>query len=360
MTFVHASQNSILSTLLLLFCACSSSAPSTSADAAAPVSDGGAGLSPLCSYETSALNSSASVNATATVKWSCTSTTRQLTGNGLPDHEVGTFPNADNPNAISAQTVTARFTLAPTKTDTATTLGGPRGTTGFILNGVKIDADTNGGCNDSGDNCSAAQSTGQWNMEALGQTSFKFGVDSSNAHVQPGGAYHYHGLPEGFINKLGKGKALTLIGWAADGFPIYARYGYTVATDATSAIKEMTGSYRLKAAPDANRPAVTLYAMGTFKQDYEYAAGSGDLDECNGRMGVTPEFPNGTYHYYATSTYPFLQRCVKGKVTSSGMMMPPMGGGGGMMPPMGGGGGMMPPMGGGGGMMPPSASSPSN
>jgi len=27
---------------------------------------------------------------------------------------------------------------------------------------------------------------------------------------------------------------------------------------------------------------------------------------------VTPEFPKGTYHYYITSTYPFIQRCTKG------------------------------------------------
>ena len=52
--------------------------------------------------------------------------------------------------------------------------------------------------------------------------------------------------------------------------------------------------------------------MGTFTQDYEYVAGSGDLDECNGRFGVTPEFPTGIYHYYITDTYPFIQRCVKG------------------------------------------------
>ncbi|MEM5480850.1 YHYH protein [Pseudoalteromonas fuliginea] len=37
-------------------------------------------------------------------------------------------------------------------------------------------------------------------------------------------------------------------------------------------------------------------------------------DECNGRVGVTPEFPQGIYHYYATDTYPFFQRCVKGEV----------------------------------------------
>jgi hypothetical protein len=81
----------------------------------------------------------------------------------------------------------------------------------------------------------------------------------------------------------------------------------------TSAIKVLRGSFQKKAAPDAGRPAnTTIFPMGTFTQDYEYVAGSGDLDECNGRFGVTPEFPNGIYHYYITDTYPFIQRCVKG------------------------------------------------
>jgi hypothetical protein len=227
---------------------------------------------------------------------------------------VGSFPNSDNPNTISAQSISVSGPLAPTLTSTATTLGGPRGDTGYILNGVKIDAGTAGSCNDSGSSCSLIGNTGAWSIEALGQSSFNFGVDSNNAHVQPGGSYHYHGMPEGFIAKLGKGQAMTLIGWAADGFPIYARYGYSVAADATSALKVIKASYRLKSAPAANRPATSLYALGTFAQDYEYVTGLGDLDECNGRTGVTPEFPKGTYHYYATDTYPYLQRCVKGQL----------------------------------------------
>ena len=52
------------------------------------------------------------------------------------------------------------------------------------------------------------------------QSSFNYGADDSQAHVQPGGLHHYHGLPEAFMAKLNKGKAMTLIGWAGDGFPI--------------------------------------------------------------------------------------------------------------------------------------------
>ncbi|MEZ4404672.1 MAG: YHYH protein [Kofleriaceae bacterium] len=116
----------------------------------------------------------------------------------------------------------------------------------------------------------------------------------------------------GILTRLGRGQAMTLVGYATDGFRS-TRYGYTDATDATSAVKVMTGSWQKKASPDAGRPSVTVFPMGTFTQDYEYVAGSGDLDECNGRTGVTPEFPGGTYHYFITDSYPYIQRCVKGQ-----------------------------------------------
>ena len=291
----------------------SAASASVSVTPAAGSSAGGTSTAGVqCNYSYSAFNSTASVNATSTSRWSCTSSSRVLTANGLPDHDVGTFPNSNNPNPISSQSVSATYTLSPTPTSTSSSTG--MAATGYLLNGVKIDASTAGSCNDSGSSCSLIGTVGKWSIEALGQSSFNFGTDSSNAHVQPNGAYHHHGMPEGFVAKLGKGMAMTLVGWAADGFPIYARYGYTVAADATSAVKVIKGSYQLKATPDTSRPATSLYAMGTFKQDYEYIAGSGDLDECNGRTGVTPEFPGGIYHYYATDTYPFMQRCVKGQL----------------------------------------------
>ena len=34
--------------------------------------------------------------------------------------------------------------------------------------------------------------------------------------------------------------------------------------------------------------------------DWNYVAGLGDLDQCNGRFGATPEFPEGTYYYVST------------------------------------------------------------
>ncbi len=278
----------------------------------------------LCSYSYSAFNSSASVNNTSTANWSCNATQRLLSANGIPDHAVGTFPNPNNPNTITAQTVSASTTLVPA---IANATGSFAQITGYVLNGVKLEPGTGGTCDSSGSSCSLIGGTGTWRIEALtNKSAFNFGDDFNNAHVQPTGMYHYHGLPEGFITKLGRGTAMTLVAWAADGYPIYARYGYTVAEDASSPVKVMIPRFRLKTAPDAGRPATSLYAMGTFTQDWTYDASlAGDLDECNGRTGVTPEFPRGIYYYVITEAYPFIGRCLKGTFTAQGGPPPPPG-----------------------------------
>ncbi len=275
----------------------------------------------LCDFSQSVENADESVNATSTAAWTCADEVRSLSANGLPDHEVGTFPNANNPTAISEQSVEFDFPLSP---EISSQSGIDTMVVAYALNGVKFEVGTAGACNDAGD-CDPIGNGGTWRMEAVGDNAFDFGNDESNGHVQPTGAYHYHGIPEGYLIKLGQGEAMTLVGWAVDGFPIYARYGYSTATDPTSAIKLVTGSYALKSTPDAGRPDVSIYPLGAFTQDYEYVAGSGDLDECNGRTGVTPEFPDGIYHYYLTDTFPFGQRCVKGTAIDGGGFGPPPG-----------------------------------
>jgi hypothetical protein len=194
----------------------------------------------------------------------------------------------------------------------------------YALNSVKFDPATDGGCSSTATGTGQSQgcvaagamqnpSTYPWNLEALSGV-FQFGTDAANAHTQPDGAYHYHGLPTTYLTQLGASSSrMTLVGWALDGFPIYAHYGYGTATDATSAIRKVTPSWQLKATPDASRPSTSIFPLGTFTQDYQYVAGSGDLDQCNGRFGVTPEFPQGIYHYYITDTFPFVQRCWKGR-----------------------------------------------
>ncbi|MEM9336128.1 MAG: hypothetical protein AAGA33_14875, partial [Pseudomonadota bacterium] len=130
----------------------------------------------LCDYSDTTFNAQPSLTYTSTSTWTCAGDTRSLSANGIPDHDVGEFPNPGNPNTIVEQNVSASFTLSPSETAVATGLGGPRGVTAYVLNGVKIDANTAGSCDDSG-NCSLVGNTGQWNIEALSQDTFDFGTD---------------------------------------------------------------------------------------------------------------------------------------------------------------------------------------
>jgi hypothetical protein len=261
--------------------------------------------------------------------WTSDGTNRILNGNGIPNHEVGTFPNSNNPNSISAQNVSKSFTLCPSIIyESGLDVAGPAMAIAYALNSVKFDPATAGRCNDAGE-CSLARGEGNWNIEALGHDTFDFGDDMNHAHVQPNGAYHYHGMPELLIDFLGDNDGMTLIGWASDGFPVYARYGYANPEDSQSQLKALTTSYRLKSQADENRPN-TLTAilggpnatnninkpipMGAFTQDYEYVEGLGDLDECNGIFGVTLEFPDGIYYYVVTDDFPFFTRCLKGNI----------------------------------------------
>jgi hypothetical protein len=129
----------------------------------------------LCNHATSALNSSASVNAIATATWSCSSTLRSLTANGLPDHAVGTFPNNDNPNTISAQNISASLTLTPTATSVVTPRVGAMNKPGVALNGIAVDPGTAGTCSDTGTCQQGGQAVGAWSLESLVETFLKCG-----------------------------------------------------------------------------------------------------------------------------------------------------------------------------------------
>jgi len=86
-----------------------------------------------------------------------------------------------------------------------------------------------------------------------------------------------------------------IIGWAYDGNPIYGPYGF--ANKNGGNITGMKSGYVLNLSSD--RPP---FPSGFFIEDYEYKNINDDtvLDECNGRFCITPDFPNGTYAYFAT------------------------------------------------------------
>ena len=216
---------------------------------------------------------------------------RFVRADGLPNHATGAFPNRSKPNRIAAQSYYFRMPLKPAKTGRAVYYR-PNHLFGVAVNGVVFDPNTAEFWNDD-------RRSG-WMIEALSGAR-PLGIDQNNAHVQPDGSYHYHCAPTGLVEKLG-GKGRMLVGWAADGFAIY--------------VEEMArSSWRLKAQRDPGGPGGR--PDGTYSLDYEYVRGLGDLDECNGRDGVTAEFPQGTYYYVVTARFPHVPRCFMGTADAS-------------------------------------------
>jgi hypothetical protein len=223
---------------------------------------------------------------------------REIRSNGIPLYTPGQFPNRGNPNAIASQRHVFRMPAAPALADRLTEVG--LWPVGVALDGVPFDPGAAEFWN--GDR--------RWQYEAL-SGAIDLGLDRHHAHVQPTGAYHYHGLPTGLIESRDAQDGPLLIGWAADGFPIYADRGYTDPQDPHSDVVRLHSSYRLKIGPRPEDGPPGAYD-GTFVQDWEYLEGYGDLDACNGRFGVTPEYPNGTYHYVVMDVFPFVPRRLRG------------------------------------------------
>ncbi len=255
---------------------------------------------------------------------------RVITANSIPNHKVGTYGNGMGslgPNTISEQNEIYRVPLQPQEAaswtsllNTSSTNGGPEYSFGVLLNGVELDP-------------VAAEPfphtdimdpdvNWEWNLEA---TNINIGLDCNNAHVQPTGKYHYHGSPTLYLQSVNApGDEMTLVGYAADGFPIYYKYAYSDANDANSTVTAMSSSYQLKS---GDRPGDGVTAPcgtydGVYSNDYEYVSGLGTLDEGNGRNGVTPEYPGGTYYYIITDEFPAVPRYLRGTPSDDFLIQP--------------------------------------
>ena len=270
-------------------------------------------------YDTQANNqgntatSSCSTSSTteSQICYSISSTLRSITSNNFPDYTPA-GPSA----GVSVATYTMPISPAQASSVTSVYDRGPSYIFGVALNGVKIDPIAN----EYFVNTSTSESNRDWNQEATFAANGLGIKDGAHFQSLDGvNVYHYHGEPTQIVSGISSSSHSTIVGFAGDGFPIYYKYAYTDANDATSAIKELKSSYQLRSgarggdgvsAPDGNYD-------GTYTQDYEYVNGLGDLDECNGRFGKTPEFPNGTYYYVITGDWPFIPRCFRGTPDNS-------------------------------------------
>ncbi len=262
------------------------------------------------------------------------------------------FPNYPANTAVLYRI--PRTPMVPTSTATLTGLGA----IAYFVDGVSMfdNRDAFSYVNASGTDATPVNGLtgdGIWNRDAYTNESVTF--DPANAH-QAGKSYHYHANPPALRYLLGDHvdynsstktyseqisaptKHSPILGWVADGLPIYGPYGYNSPLDATSGIRRMVSGYVKRDGSNGtsnlastgrttlpawainaqNRSAIlasnqygpavnSTYVLGHYIEDYEYLGDLGkaqgtdfDLDYYNGRFCVTPDFPNGTYAYFVS------------------------------------------------------------
>ena len=234
-----------------------------------------------------------------------------FTTNAIPNHDFNDGGDAF-PNNVSEQNDTFEITVSPSTSATPTTLSLTTDNA-ILLNGVKVDllaagcfgvGDEKIGCND--------MST-PWRFDPMHPAN-GFRVDSHNAHAQPDGTYHYHGSPFALFADDST-QASAVIGFAADGYAIYGSYIDEALLTGNQGIRKATSSYRLKEGlrlnSDGSAAAPGGSYDGSFRDDYEYVSGLGDLDQCNG-MTI-----DGQYAYYITDNYPYVLACFTGTPDAS-------------------------------------------
>lgn len=262
--------------------------------------------------------------------------------NGIPAYVIGPYQDG-NPAQAVGRNYLFKIPLKPqVQTGTKTAVG--LGHVAVLINGVPVY------------NYADARSYNNGNVWHQNAIVFeRAGFDCAKGHPAPlqtgppgmggggtQGQYHHHQDPSAFnIAKvkmsdvcdmyLADGlyvpdatKHGPLIGYSFDGYPIYGVYGW-VTEGGKQVVKRITPSYRLRSITERTTladgtkltqaqygPTLTAQPLGSYAEDYEYVEGSGDLDIHNGRFCTTPEYPEGTYAYFATidadgnSVYPYV------------------------------------------------------
>lgn len=261
---------------------------------------------------------------------------------GIPAYPVGPYLD-NNPNQAGDQNAIFKFPLAPVQ-NTGTPTPTPMGNIAVFINGVAGFDSRDGVSWKASSNAWAGGPGGGmgdnvWQRDAIVYE--RGGFDCSKGH--PAGTnYHHHQNPSAFkydlnvisnvcnpydangLYVIDSTQHAPLIGFAYDGFPIYGAYGYKNA-DGTGGIVRIKSGFQLRNITARNTingntvtagpPINTTYPLGSCIQDYEWVAHPGQadyLDIHNGRFCVTPEYPNGTYCYFATvdanwnAVYPYL------------------------------------------------------
>ncbi len=266
----------------------------------------------FCQCDPAAIFANDSTNA---VCFEIIDNVRKCYTNDIPAHNYGPFGGG---NTIEGQDFDYSMCLYPEQGETNTLLIEDPSSQG-CGNGIIF------GVSEQGINYSpfarlywVNPNTMEENLDYHVEADFTLNMDLNGGHVNAVNRYHYHNIPlDYYTNDLNIGGTAhsPLLGYAADGFPIYYKYLYADAMNSGDGISAFESSYELKfgsrqgdgiTAPDGAYD-------GNYIEDYEYIVSLSDLDECGGRFAKTPEYPNGTYYYVLTDNWPFIPRCLKGK-----------------------------------------------
>ena len=243
-----------------------------------------------------------------------------ISTNGLPNHDfessIGCCATAQSMSYTIPLTPTDDPNCNPTVSSDGCVMAAIRGSIAFTVTGVAIYGPEDGPGGDA-----VALEEGAYEQEE-GEQPVDLGV--CHGHSGPGGEYHYHAdancihwhAAEGetmYDYNLDSQRTLNthskIVGFAFDGNSIYGFTGW----NENGEVVEMTSSYRLKDGADGSGGI----------DDYEYIQDLGTLDACNGIFSVTPDWPEGIYHYHTTMIngeggigFPYFINCYGGELPS--------------------------------------------
>jgi hypothetical protein len=160
-----------------------------------------------------------------------------FTSNAIPNHDFNDALGSFNTD-VSEQNQQYEVTTSPMQNSVTTALS-LRTDNAIFLNGVKLDI-LSAGCFEVSDGKSGCFDINEpWRYDPMfGEGGF--GTDSHHAHAQNEGTYHYHGSPNALF-EFNTAIVSPVIGFAADGFPIYGSY-----FNDQGVIRKALSSYSLK------------------------------------------------------------------------------------------------------------------
>ena len=276
-----------------------------------------------------------------------------LRSSGLASYYMGPWQNGAFPNLPANQKLLYRIPRTNDVPATKSVTEG--GEIGIFVDGVEMFNSWDAYTWDTSTSSDEQNITGYWNRDAYVNEGATF--DPGYAHQQNTGTYHYHASPIGLRYLLGDhvnystttklyseatntpAQHSPILGWVADGFPVYGPYAYANATNPASGIRRMISGYVIRngqygtsnltangrttipqwavrlynvSSNQAGPNVSTSYPLGRYMEDNDYLGdrinsltGTNyqqgvdfDLDQYNGRFCYTPEFPTGTYAYF--------------------------------------------------------------